>query len=205
VGGPVKVDLYFSANNTLDSSDALLVTARKKVNIKPAHAKTFKLKVRGFPATATDGAYALLAQVTSPDGSTDVVPAGSIAVEAQKLDLSGAFVAGTQTTALVGKKSRLDVLISNNGNVVLKAPVGLALTASTTGTPAAGDLSLLTVTRKLKLKAGQTKHLRLTFRVPVGAPAGSYFPVLQLDTTHAVAETDEANNLAVSVNQFTIL
>jgi subtilase family serine protease len=51
---------------------------------------------------------------------------------------------------------------------------------------------------KLKLNPGTTKNLKLKLTVPTGLPAGAYFLSAVLDSTNAIAESNESNNNLVT-------
>ena len=62
-GGVVTVNLYVSADQTLDGGDTAFAQAGKKLKLKQGASKTVKVKVNSFPGGVPDGDYTVIADV----------------------------------------------------------------------------------------------------------------------------------------------
>jgi CARDB len=113
-------------------------------------------------------------------------------VTAATRNLAGTALA--PTTLKAGKKGKITLTLTNGGNVAISSPVEIAITGAPNGNLLARE-AIDSVTKKIVLKAGQTKKVVVSYAVPAGLAAGQYSIVADLDTTNAIAETDETDNL----------
>lgn len=198
--GPVEVQLYLSADGTLDAGDTLLAKATKKLRLKPGKTADFKMGFQ-FPATAADGDYHLLSvvdagnAVAEGDETNNVAASAAVRVAKPFVDLVPAAIGAPPAggpTILAGRKGTAVVTLTNAGNVPLKGRLAIALSA----VPTAGGepLSIGTVAVKAAIKPGQAKRLKLKFLPPATLPAGSYVLRAAVDPDNLFADPTVANN-----------
>ena len=85
----------------------------------------------------------------------------------------------------------------------LLGPRATALTLTLSRSTGRGDRAdkadpLASVTRRVTLRNGRPRAVRLSFLVPTELPAGSYFITTAVDTTNAIDESRDDNNTAIS-------
>lgn len=166
------VNLYASLDGTIDGSDRLILTTTKTLKLKPARGKTLKLKFRTFPADLPDGAYHVIAQVAPSSGSTvTTVTDATTAVAAPFVNLAGTAIG--PATLTIGKKSKLTVLATNSGNVLLSGRGDITIEAALHGDLAARVPIATISAAKFKVKPGRAQKLSLKFVAPAGMTAGS--------------------------------
>lgn len=196
VAGRAAVGLFLSADDTLDAGDlALAPAAAKKVRLKAGRSTTMRISPRKFPSVSADGTYHLLAEITSPGGGTQVAEAQpTLAMAAPFVDLTGAFPRPLAGTFAAGQKVKTSLVLTNAGNVTLtgRTTVNVFLSADEQGTP--GNRALVSPAVKLKVAAGKSKKLNLTFQLPADLLAGTYDLMAVLDPNGTIAESNEANN-----------
>jgi uncharacterized delta-60 repeat protein len=203
--GAIDVTFYTSSDQTLGSGDRAFATlSGKAVKLKPltlgGKAKTLKAKFV-FPKDILDGSYFLLADVNSARTISELNPNNNTAftdrtvqINAPFVDLTGATLPGGQTFT-VGKATTLPITLTNNGNIALKATVGLQILLSTDNTLDANDLPLgAAIPVKLSLKAQSSKATKVKVTPPAGTE-GEFFLFVEIDPTNQVAEKNESNNL----------
>jgi hypothetical protein len=200
----VTVTLFLSADPTLDPADATLGGVTRRMRLKPGHSKSVKVKLGAFPAVA-DGAYHILAQVAEPGGGSAVAAAeATVAVAAPFVDLSGAFASPPLAALKRGKKATVLVNVTNAGNTDARGRVELTLAVSADAAAGGDDRVVATVKKKVKLKPGAGKTLRLKLAPPEDLAAGNYFLVAGIDAGNALPESDEGNNAAASAGMFAV-
>jgi uncharacterized protein (DUF2141 family) len=120
-------------------------------------------------------------------------------------DLSASAQIQPTSAVIGGAKGKLKLVISNSGPGTVSGPVQIALFASNDGTLHPSDSPFATIaSTPLKLKSGASKSLQIPFTFPSGLPDGNYFILASVDSTNAIAESDEANNIAVAPQAVTI-
>jgi hypothetical protein len=105
------------------------------------------------------------------------------------------------TTIIAGPKAKgsAKLLVTNTGQTAItKVPVAVSVFMSDNPSRDAADVLLVTSTKPLSLKTGKSKSISLKFTYPAATGTGSYYLIGQADTTNAVVEKDESNNVAVS-------
>lgn len=205
--GEVPLQVLASADATADDADALLLQAFPRLKLKPGQAKTVKLKV---PFSVGTGAYTVFARV-DPSGTTGdlslanntAAAAAGVTVADPFVDLVGA-IPTVPAAAAPGQKVRVNLVVTNNGNVTASGRASLALTASADQAPDSLDAVLAAVTKKLKIAPGRSKAIGLKFRLPVDLAAGTYNVLGLVNTGGGIIETDDTNNVAVGPTQITV-
>jgi len=116
------------------------------------------------------------------------------------VDLVPALSARLPAGAVAGKKTRgrLVLTLFNDGNTPAAGRVSFQLFASADTTLDPADAPIANVTRKLKVKAGKSKVVRLKLAAfPAGLAAGDYRVLVRVGLTE-MTETDTDNNVAAS-------
>lgn len=195
--GRFLLELFSSADSTIEDNDPLLTSRIRNLAIDPGEAKTIKIRFT-YPDNLPDaGPYQLVTRITSSDAGEDasnnVAASEQLAIEPPFVDLSGAFAAPLPAGLTPGKRARFLLDLTNGGNVVVRGKVQFALTAVdplNPGTP----IDLGTITRNVRIDAATTKTVRLNPKLPSTLPAGSYIITANLDSAAAFPEPDEGNN-----------
>jgi hypothetical protein len=195
---PIGVSLYASADGTLDpAADTFLGNITKTLRLKPGRSKDVKFGFQ-YPANLPDGDYQLLAQVDSGGAVAERDESNNVAASAAPVriakpfvDLVAAPVPGG-ATVLAGRKGAFTVSVTDAGNVPLKAPLTVALTAVPT---AGGDpIPVGGFTKRLSLKPGRAKRLKLKFVAPATLPPGTYMLRLAFDPDNQIGDPNTADN-----------
>jgi len=166
--------------------------------------------VYSIPAPTTDGSYtvstglSLVMDVDSNAMAPGVVGAFPVQImvpAANGPDLTAALVGKSPTSFLAGASCSLRVRITNSGNSVAKGAAKLTAFASADGTLATTD-ELIAPTSggavKLNLKPRASAIVNIRFAVPLDLAAGTYRIGAWVDSSNAIAETNEMNNTASS-------
>jgi glucose/arabinose dehydrogenase len=205
--GGVKVVLFVSPDPYLDPEDPPVTSVTKNLRLAPG--KSANVAVRfNFP-DVVDGAYYLLAYADADKGVSEHDEANNVAATTAPVTLAAPFVDLSPSLAQVGvkpgpaRRGTATLLVRNAGNVPASGFLGVELRASSDTTPDAGDPLLLGVSRPVKLKAGGSKRLRLTFVLPQGLAAGSYYVTAATNLTGAAHDANAGNNAAVSAGTVT--
>lgn len=222
-------DGTFQANGTLPSSGFSAIVADFDHNGSPdiassgANNQVAVLLNNGsgqFASPATFSAAQQTGAASAGDFNADGLPDFAVAgisgsnrvvdvllnqgLSADGPDLTADVLTRLPGAVVGGAKGKVGVRITNKGNQPLGAtPVAVTLYASPDGT-LNGATSIATQTKKLKLKVGKSKVYNIKFKYPSGIADGNYTIVAQADSTSAVNEGSEANNLGASATQVNI-
>ena len=203
-GARMTLELYLSADGTVDSNDVLVGQVTKKVKLRPQQAKRFTVKgLYNAPAGGPD--YQLIARADS----TNTVPesrefnndaATAVTVRPPFVDLKTTVGTPTRPTAVAGRPFTLPITVENLGNVPAKGAVAYNVIASTDDVLGNADDILVTTTpiaKRLSVTNGKTKRVPLRFTAPT--VAGSYrFFVTTAFTGDTLADTNPDNDSDVS-------
>jgi hypothetical protein len=207
LSGAAGVGLFLSPDEFLDPEDPAVATLPKNLVIKPGKSKTISVPFT-IPDTIVAGSYRLLAwadpgkAVAEKNEANNVAVSGAIAVGPATRDFSVAVNAVTLNPG-PAKRGLATLLLHYDGNVPANGPLGIELRASADTTPDGSDALVATITRKVKLKPGASKLLKVKFPA-TSLAAGAYYLTAAVDTVNAFAESNEANNTAVSGTTFTV-
>jgi hypothetical protein len=192
--GAVIVNIFASADGTVDDSSFLLATTKRQVKISPNRTLVLRLKIRSLPSSMAPATYTLLAQaIDSSGGTSDAASGPTVQVAAPFVSLS-AVVNGISPTAIApGKSGTATVTIANRGNIAADGNAVINVGLSVDGQSA----SLRAVHQKLKIKPGGVAKLRLKFAVPKSQAAGNYFAFFSITQNGQQAR-------AVGTSRFTI-
>ena len=201
--GPMDVTLFASSDGIL-ADGSVITTAHVKVKLKAGKSKKIKLKF-AFPSTLADGSYTIFAGINSSgsiaetDTSNDAVTGPVVTIAAPFVDLTSTLTAPAAIRE--GKSAKVSLRVTNNGNDSAKGPILIEL--STSASPSGGSpQQLVTFTKKISIKAGKSKVLKL--KLPTSLAAGTYFIVSTINADNALTESTLSNNTAVSANALVV-
>jgi hypothetical protein len=212
--GPVAITLVardVDPNTPATGDTAIVTTPAKNLKLKPGKSKSISVKFN-YPDVAA-AAYALVATVDSANGIPEGNETNNEGTSATAVTIAPAFVDLAATaigqpkggTIAIGKKNSITLTVQNLGNVPASGLLKMDFYASTTadGVIDAGDILLGSVTKKLKLKNGASKNIKVSGGVVDPAfPPGTYFITAVINNPPVIAETSAANNTVVSTTSF---
>ena len=190
--GPVALALHASADGVVSpESDLLLGGTRRRVKLAPGETRTVSLRMR-FAPPANGGNFLLLASAAGAPVSTRNLSQGAVPVrvEAPLVDLAGPPALAEPLS--FGRRVALTVPLTNRGNVTADDPLEIELRASPDGSFDRSVILGTLTTRGARIRAGDTKPLRLTFKLADPLPAltpGTYTILARVATTGQILTT----------------
>ncbi len=191
--GQTTVELFATANGSLDDSSVSVTSAARSVTLRAGHVSNLTVPLTALPPALTPGDYVWVARITTKAGVASISAAGpSFTVVAAAVDLSVAVQSDKlPATATAGRRlgRAVTLAISNAGNAATSVPLTVTLylsaDGSLTGAPSVGQ-----VTSKAIVRPGRkATRVPVTIRtIMTSIPAGPY-------TVIAVV-TDAAGNTA---------
>ena len=113
------------------------------------------------------------------------------------MDLATSFANTTPVTVSPGKGSSVIIDIENVGNVTADGTLNLSLYASTTGLIDASSTLLASISnKKIKLAAGKTLKIHLSFKALADLTGGNYSLIATASSSTTPADTDTADKTA---------
>ena len=199
--GQVTITLYASTDATVSSDDTVITTFTiSSLTLKADGSKIYKLKF-DYPSTLVTGNYSVIGSVQAVGTDTEsdtAVSANTINIAAPTVDLATTFGDQTAVTVTPGKAGSVIVTITNLGNVTADGTLDLSLYASTTGAIDAGSTLLAsTADKAIKIKAGKSIKLRLSFKAPSDQLAGSYDLIASETSSTTTTDSNSTNDIAV--------
>jgi hypothetical protein len=187
--GTVTVNVYASADGSLDGTDVPVASFTRAVSVKAGKAAAEKFTLTSLPASLS-GSYHLLAQVVDADGfAQTAATAGSMVVSPPVIAPAVTFakLSGPATLTAGGKDKGSAVLtLADSGNVALVGPVTVTLYLTAGDTVTAGSTQVVAVTRKVSVPAGKAKPMSVPLgTIPASVVAGTY-TLIAVVTTPAV-------------------
>jgi hypothetical protein len=128
----------------------------------------------------------------SSGGNDDTTPPPPAA---KVFDLSASFKKSLPATVLGGSKGKASINVANLGNGNFKGSAKITLFASGDPIVDASDAAIVTMTKKLDIKAGKAKKVDLSFKLPADLGDGAYHLLAQVE---AAGESNAANNVAAA-------
>jgi len=196
--------LFLSADQTLDAGDvnvAILPKFLKKIKVGKAKGISIKFT---YPTTIGDGNFFVLAQADSSNqipesNESDNVLSSATAVLVRQpfVDLQPTFVS-KPSKFTPGTVVSVTTTIKNNGNVSFKAATPIDLVLTSTGAVDDSSVILASITPTLSIHNGHSKSVKFKVTLPAGLATGAYQMGVKVDTTNAIAESEESNNIATS-------
>ena len=193
--GNVTVRLYASSDASLDSSDRLLATMNAG-RLSIARAGSTPVSVGFTGPSDLNGYYFLIAQVSSPSEPASADKSNNTAVSSTGVLFGSLSTTGTNPPPAVGSgqqsgdvalgpleatfksmpsgppRTVTDLLLMNPTGGTVRRRVRVTLYAVPTDGGVA--LPVRVLTRQLRLRAGASQRLRLSFRFSRHMPAGTY-------------------------------
>lgn len=113
------------------------------------------------------------------------------------VDLSAALLTAPPAQITGGLKGKTAVKVLNDGDQISTGDVKVDLFLSTDSTLDDADPMVTTLTKRLSLKPGKSKALKLSYLFPSVAD-GSYYMLARAERTDSPTEIDATNNIAAS-------
>ena len=201
VVGATAVDLFLSADTYLDPDDVQVGTVPRSPRLRPGASRVVTARLT-FPEDAA-GSYHLLAWTDAGRAVAERNEANNVTASAAPVAVGPPtqdFSASVSKVTDAGRRRRrgvATVLLRYDGNVPVDGSLGIELHASTDANPDSADTLLARVTKRVRMKPGASKLVRLRF-LPAGLSPGTYYVTAAVDTGSAFTEADETNNVAVS-------
>lgn len=211
--GKTTVSLYLSDAPMLDGGALILGTATRNVHLGGGQSAAFPFRFASPSALPDESGY-LVARIDGPaatDGSVDettAVAPQTVAVVQPFVDLVGqiaqepstVFVSSSCPAGAVAK-----VRVFNAGNVAARGPLQITMYASTSGTldSSATVISVATFP-DAAIHSGGSRQFAVHLSLPAGTPVGGYTLLASINSSHSIAESNTANNLAVGQHPFAV-
>ena len=203
--GKIKIDVYASEDQTLDDDDTLLGSlSNQSIDLDPGKSKAFDVSVE-IPNDLLPGMYYLVAYVDSANAIAETdednnVAASDGTVEVKWPDLVGTITHTFSDPAKAGDKAKVTVIVTNQSDVSAKGTINIPVYLSLDELLDGGDTLLTTVlNRSISLAPGKSVTIQVTVTLPTaGLAEGDYYFLANVDSTNAIPESDEDNNLAVT-------
>ncbi len=197
----VTVFLDANANNTLDAGETQTVTdASGNYHFAMVPAGTVRVALAAPGLVVTTPAAGFASVSLAAGASANGVDLGAVAApQAGAADLSGSFLTAPPASQIGGTTLKTKLRITNSGAALSGSLVSASVFASPNARldPSATPIATIAI-GKLTLRHGGSKIVSLALPLPAGLAAGSYFLVASLDAANTIAESNKANNVAVS-------
>ncbi len=210
--GNVTVSLFLSTDNTVDNSDFIVakpITRRLRI-AQGASSKPLKFKI-AVPDFVEPGNYTLLAQIDSASVVTELSesdntrPGPATAVQPAIVDLGGSFTLAGAGNLARNKLAAASVLLENYGNVIASGPVVVSFFAIDPQGIAEPVALFPSTIKRVKIKAGARKLLKLKFYPGDALPSGTYVLAGHINAgTNPTSETVNENNDFQASGTFTV-
>jgi hypothetical protein len=185
--GKFAVQLYVNQASTLDGDQVQVGTITRTLSLKDRKSGAVRFALSALPASLPAGTYYVLAEVVNPTGvSGMVVLSQPVEVEAPVIALNATTSAVAPSSLKAGKAGSIVISIVNSGNITAVGAMDLSLTL------AGQSIPLVSIAPKMSIKAGQTRKVKLTFKLPTALAAGSYVPDIRLTLDGALATAQGA-------------
>jgi hypothetical protein len=195
--GAVTVSLYVSPTPDAGGDAVIVGTVSRAVRMRTG--KSVNVPFRFASPTLPNGTDYLVAKIDGPassDGSPNesiVVAPQSVAVMRPVVNLSGQVEA--PFTPLYARpfgasRGRVQVLITNSGNVPARGPMQVTVYASTDGTLDASDTVIGVATfRAAVVRPGAFRPFAVPIHVPAPAAVGSYTLFASINSAQTISAT----------------
>jgi hypothetical protein len=185
LSGRDTIDLYASNDGAIDASSTLLGSSRAAPLIRPGRHASVAVPIKSF-ATA-GGSYVVLARVTN--AAVDVPDATSgpiVTVADPSVQLAGTVTKVSPATLVPGRAMAFTLTLTNSGNIASTGQATLAVYLSADGTTHTTTVGAL-VRPSLAIRPGKSVTLRLAFKMPTTAMAGTAYPLVLVTQGEAMA------------------
>jgi hypothetical protein len=203
----ILINLYASPDNQIRGNAPVLRSVNKRISLKPGQHVNITFPGFTWPASL-NGNYFLVAKVDVNNVVIETNESDNVGISAGKVfniappfvDLKNLGATGIPATLVANKTVTLSLTLKNLGNVTASGPLTVKVLASTDTIESGGDLALATLTPHVSLKAGQTKVIKLHFKVPAIA-AGVYHMIIDAALP---GDANTGNNIFATAGTFTI-
>ena len=167
------VAVYASATGVVDSNSTLIPEKSAKQTLKPGKVANLSFSIKSLTLPAAS--YSIIVQTTDSAGLVSDVVASTVNVVTPFVSLSATASATKQTLIKAGQSVSLTLTFANAGNIDAKGKMIIAIGLSADGQTL--SIPLKPQTKSPTIKAGgKLLTQKLTFSIPKGTVAGSYFP-----------------------------
>ena len=202
VGAAATTALYLSTDPFLDPDDVQVAALPRTLRVAPGRSRMVPISFT-YPEGTAAGSYHLLAWADAAKAVPERDETNNVAASAAPVAVGPASRDFTATISNVAvrqarvQRGTATLLVRYDGNVPAGGTLGIELRASADAAADAADPVVATIARRVRMKPGTSKILRLRF-LPQGLGAGSYHLTATVDAANAFVETDETNNTAIS-------
>jgi subtilase family serine protease len=207
VASPVGILLQAVPTGSTTGSPADITTITRLLRLKPGRSRGIALPFV-YPSVP-DGTYNITATVDptnalaeADDTNNSATSAAPVAMALPFVDLVPTVGSPARGSLPIGRRTSVPVSIVNGGNVPAGGTITIDLFASTDNVMSNDDLPLASVIRKVKIRNGKARVIRVSFVVNPSLAAGQYFLATNIDSTNAIPESHDDNNTAVSASAF---
>ena len=203
-GAMMTLQLWLSADGTVDANDRMLVQQNKRFSAKPGQARRFNMRYT-YDAPAGGPNYQLLAVADAANAIAESrefnnVGSAAVTVAPPYVEL-GTAVGAVRPTAAAGRRFTLPVTLTNNGNVPAIGSATFTVVASADDVLGnADDVAVPAVTKNVNVRNGRFRRVPVSFLLPTLA-GGNYrfFVTTVFNGNYADAittnDSDSADNL----------
>ncbi len=179
--GIFTVNYYLNTAPTLDGDQVFLTTTKRHLSLRNNSRAAVSFRLKLIPASLAPGAYHILAEVTNPNGVTQVTATPStVQVAPPFVAITAGGVSVKPTTVTAGKSFAVFATVTNTGNEIAAGAIVGTLGFSVDGVTASTAVPSVSSQTKIKIAAGKSRRVRFVFIAPAGAPSGAYLPILNL-------------------------
>jgi len=202
--GPVNVNLYLSADASLDSGDVLIGHVSRNIHLKPGKHSAVAVGVN-VPASLAPGNYELILSIdgtsTGIAGSTPLIAVAPTAIQVQQpvVDLLANIIELPLKTVTPGNSAqRAVVRVANLGNAPAKGRATVTWYLSTDTALDSSDIIIASSgSMAIHLGAHKTQDIQSLVTLPAGVPVGTYEVLAQVSASHGINDANPSNNLAI--------
>ena len=205
--GRLTVELFLSANETLDAGDARIgsvsgnLPSNPHILVYPGDTFTMRVGLSHVPNVPA-GVYHVLARVSGGGGPVEVDDVNSNLAVARPLIRLSTLISKVPTKVARGSTAAVAVLVQNSGNATAKGLLAIdLLQAPVSGGPASAVLG--TWKGRVTIAAGATRRLQLHLRVSKSALVENSVWIARTDPQRVIssqAAADAISNTLVSVS-----
>lgn len=201
----LQVALFTSSDSAFNAGDSQFATlSTGPLKLKAGGSKVISIQFT-YPSGIADGNYFIIASVDatnqvmeSDESNNTTAIAGAVTISAPFVDLAGKF-GRLPSTLTSGKTVSLPLTIQNLGNIAATGTIAVDVFASADTALDASDKSLSTgVPVKINAKPGKSQNVQLHIPANPSVAPGSYFLIVNVNSTQTLSEKNPANNVVVS-------
>ncbi len=208
--GKIDVEFFLSRDGTLDPGDiALGGFIDTTINIAGGASRTFTYTTKVPVGTAPDD-YQVLVRIDGKDNVLERNETNNVAVAADPVhinlpfaDLVAEFTRATlPTIGVPGDTLHFQVPVKNLGNIPAVGKIDVDFYLSVDGTVSPGSDVLLKSLDNVSISIGPNgeRTISSSALIPSSITGGTFFVLADIDSTNVIAESNNANNTAVSTD-----